>query len=185
VARGRNPRDQGTFMAQDSPQDSLSKMTVRTYKPGDQKDVSRLYTEGLLSGQIAPNDTGADIENIQEGYLGEPSSHFWIAEVNGRVMGMIGVARDEGHVAEIRRLRVDPAMQTTAIAFKLVETALSHCKHHGFLKVVLDTRAERGAVQELFEKFGFHHTRTKNLHGKELLEFYLDLYRAPKKEGGA
>jgi N-acetylglutamate synthase-like GNAT family acetyltransferase len=95
---------------------------------------------------------------------------------------MIGVAHEEGGVAEIRRLRVQKDWQGSAIGARLVETALAHIKHHAFLKAVLDTRFEHGAAQELFERFGFHHTRTKSLHGKDLLEFYLDLYRQPKKE---
>lgn len=157
-------------------------VSVRTYRDADQTQVSRLYTDGLLAGQLAPNDTGADIENIQEAYFDSPGNHFWVADLNGEILGMIGVARDEASVAEIRRLRVRKEWQQSAIGARLVETALAHCKHHGYLKVVLDTRFERGAVQDLFEKFGFHHTRTKSLHGKELLEFYLDLYRPLKKD---
>ena len=34
----------------------------------------------------------------------------------------------------------------------------------------------------LFDRFGFQHTRSRAAHGKEQLEFYLDLYRQ-KKEG--
>lgn len=169
-------------MTQGESQELLDRLTIRTFRPEDQSVVSRLYTEGLLAGQISSNDTGADIENIQEAYLDDPSSHFWVAEVDGRVVAMIGVARDEGHTAEIRRLRVEKDWQQTPIAAKLVELALVHCKHHGYLKVVLDTRVEHGTAQELFERFGFHHTRTKSHHGKDLLEFYLDLYRSPKKE---
>ena len=169
-------------MDHDRAQEILAQLLVRTYRPEDQPMVARLYTEGLLAGQLAPNDTGADIENIRDGYFTDPMNHFWVAELSGKPVGMIGVSRDEGQVAEIRRLRVEKELQHTPIAAKLVEMALAHCKHHGYLKVVLDTRLEVGTAQELFEKVGFHHTRTKNVHGKELLEFYLDLYRSPKKD---
>ena len=170
-------------MASDQAKDSsLDRLIVRTYRPEDQPVVARLYTDGLLAGQLAPNDTGADIDNIHEAYLSDPRNHFWVAELDGKVLGMIGVAHEEGGVAEIRRLRVQKDWQGSAIGARLVETALAHIKHHAFLKAVLDTRFEHGAAQELFERFGFHHTRTKSLHGKDLLEFYLDLYRQPKKE---
>lgn len=157
-------------------------LEVRTYRPEDQPAVSHLYTEGLLSGQLAPNDTGADIENIDEAYLSDPANHFWVAVSDGKVLGMIGVARDEGHTAEIRRLRVEKQWQHSTIGALLVETAVAHCKRHGYLKIVLDTRFELGAAQDLFERFAFHHTRTKSVQGKDLLEFYLDLYRPPRKE---
>jgi putative acetyltransferase len=157
-------------------------VSVRSYRPEDRPAVSRLYTEGLLEGQIAANDTGADIENIAEAYLSAPENHFWVAERDGEVLGMIGVAREEEHLAEIRRLRVHPSHQQTGIAAELMRTALSHCRHHGYLKVVLDTRFTRNSVLEIFDRFGFQHTRSKNMHGKELLEFYLDLYRQRKDE---
>ena len=158
-------------------------LLVRSFLEPDQEAVSRLYAEGLLVGQIAPNDTGADVENIQEAYLQEESSHFWVAELDGHVLGMIGVARDHDHHAEIRRLRVDPDWQHTVIGARLVETALAHCSHHGYLKVVLDTRFDTDAAMSLFDRFAFQHTRTRSLHGKDQLEFYLDLYRQPSREG--
>lgn len=164
------------------------KLVVRTFDPADQHDVTRLYSEGLLQGQPAPNDTGADVENIHEAYFDQDRHHFWVAEVEGQVVGMIGVASDEPHTAEIRRLRVDGDYQNTLIPARLLETAVNHCKHHGYLKVRLDTRFERDAAMDLFDRIGFQHTRSKNLHGKELLEFYLDLYRDPdapnKREDG-
>ena len=85
----------------------LQNLSVRTYQPEDQPEVSRLYTNGLLAGQIAANDTGADVENIPEAYFDSEQNHFWVAEVDGRVVGMIGVAEESDHKAEIRRLRVE------------------------------------------------------------------------------
>ncbi len=161
---------------------TLPGLKVRSYQPSDQPAVSWLYDHGLLAGQIAPNDTGADIDNVREAYFDSDRHHFWVAEVDGKVIGMIGVASDEPHTAEVRRLRVDPAYQKTPIAAKLLETAVNHCKHHGYLKVRLDTRFERNAAVGLFDHLGFQHTRTKTLHDKELLEFYLDLYRQDKNE---
>ena len=155
---------------------------VRTFEPSDQAAVERLYTKGMLAGQIAANDTGADIDNIGEAYLSAEESHFWVALVHGQVVGMIGVAREEGHTAEVRRLRVDPAFQGTDVAEVLVQTALAHCKRHAYLKIRLDTRFDTSAAVDLFDRFGFQHVRTKSLHGKELLEFYLDLYRQPTSE---
>ena len=163
--------------------DTIDGLNVRPFQPDDQPAVARLYTQGLLAGQLAPNDTGADIENIDQAYFDSPRHQFWVAEVHGQVVGMIGVASDERDTAEIRRLRVDPAYQDTGIAHALLQTAVSHCRHHGYLKVVLDTRFEHDAAVDLFDQVGFQHNRTKEMHGKDLLEFYLDLYRRREGEG--
>ena len=159
-------------------------LTVRTYQSSDHKAVSRLYATGLLAGQLAANDTGADIENMHAAYFSDDANHFWVAEIDHHIVGMIGVARDEGHTAEIRRLRVDPDWQQhNEIAAKLLETALFHCKQHDYLKIVLDTRFEKSAALGFFDRFGFQHTRSKPHADKELLEFYVDLYRQPKQDG--
>ncbi len=162
---------------------SMPGLNIRSFESQDQQVVSQLYDQGLLAGQIAPNDSGADIDNMREAYFDNERHHFWVAELKGQVIAMIGVASDEPHTAEIRRLRVDPAHQQSPIASTLLETAIAHCKHHGYLKVRLDTRFERDAAVGLFDHVGFQHTRTKSMHGKELLEFYLDLYRPDKPEG--
>ncbi|MEM6460133.1 MAG: GNAT family N-acetyltransferase [Planctomycetota bacterium] len=155
---------------------------LRSYAPDDQAEVTRLYDAGLLAGQIAPNDTGADVDNILAAYFDLPRHHFWVAEVAGRVVGMIGVGSDEEHTAEVRRLRVDPAHQAGGVAECLLEAALAHCKEHGYLKIRLDTRYEKTAAVDHFERIGFQHNRTRTAPGKEVLEFYLDLYRQREAE---
>lgn len=152
-------------------------LEVRTFDHQDQPEVMRLYSDGLLAGHIAPNDTGADIDNIAEAYFDEPRHHFWVANLGGRIVGMIAVGSDEEHTAEVRRLRVDPDHHRGPVADVLLEAALNHCKTNGYLKIRLDTRYEKTAALDHFERIGFQHTRTRTAPGKEVLEFYLDLYR--------
>ncbi|MEM6855183.1 MAG: GNAT family N-acetyltransferase [Planctomycetota bacterium] len=152
-------------------------LEVRTFVDPDQAEVLRLYNDGLLAGQIAPNDTGADLDHVAEAYFDEPRHHFWVAQVQESIVGMIGVGSDEEHTAEVRRLRVDPAHQHGPVAERLLEEALNHCKSNGYLKIRLDTRYEKTSALDHFDRIGFQHTRTRTAPGKEVLEFYLDLYR--------
>jgi len=168
-------------MAKLSPQSGIDDLTIRTYCHDRDREVVRdLYENGLLAGQLAPNDTGADIDDIPRTYFEQASNHFWVATLEGRVVGMIGLALEGEHTGEIRRLRVLPNWQGSGVAGRLIESALAHCNQHGYVKVVFDTRFERDDTVDLFERFGFQHTRTKAMHGKELLEFYLNLYRQTK-----
>jgi len=153
-------------------------LVVRSYSDADHEQVVGLYNEGLLAGQIAPNDSGADLDYVREAYFEDERNHLWVAEIGGRCVGMIGVASDEDHTAEIRRLRVARDLQNTGIAARLLETAIAHCKHHGYLKIRLDTRFEKDEAVGLFDRVGFQHTRTRSTPGKQLLEFYFDLYRS-------
>lgn len=172
-------------MTDQTPQTDYDFLEVRTFTAEDQQAVMRLYDQGLLEGQIAPNDTGADIDNLLEAYFDLPRHHFWVAALGHDVVGMIGVGSDEEHTAEVRRLRVEPSHQASPVADRLIETALNHCKSNGYLKIRLDTRYEKTTAVNHFDRVGFQHTRTRTAPGKEVLEFYLDLYRSHENEGEA
>jgi ribosomal protein S18 acetylase RimI-like enzyme len=158
---------------------------VRSFRREDLPTCVKLYREGLVGGRIAENDTGLDIDDIETSYMNSPESHFWVAEgENGVVVGMIGVHGHERLVGEIRRLRVAQEHRRRGIGSALVEAALKFCQERGYLKIALDTFMEREPAIKLFEKFHFRHSRTRNVGGKEVLHFYLDLYqtdRQPKK----
>ncbi len=161
----------------------LERLVIRAYQPDDQQAVLHLYDHGLIKGQLSRNDTAADLDHIEATYFEDEANYFWVAHLDGAAVGMIGVARDEAHTGEIRRLRVAKAMQETDIGHLLIETALTHCRQHDYLKIVFDTRFDTDTAMDLFEKFGFQHTRTKEVEGgKELLTFYLDLYTKPAAE---
>ncbi len=173
-------------MPEHEPLHTPAPVQVRTYKPSDRDVVQRLFKEGLLAGQIQKDDTGSDIDHIEHAYFQDERNHLWVADLDGQVLGMIGVLQGKGHTGEIRRLRVQKDHQGNGIASRLVEVAVEHCQHHGYLKVVFDTRFEPqcdpGLLVGMFERVGFQHTRTKNMGSKDLHEFYLDLYRQPEPQ---
>jgi GNAT superfamily N-acetyltransferase len=181
----RRTRPVQQVMANSKPTIKIDSVIVRSYKKSDLDDVLRLFDEGRLSGTVMANDTAADIDNIPEAYLEDANSHFWVAQYEDQLVGMVGVARESQNRAEIRRLRVEPTYKGQGIAVKLMEEALTFCRHHGYLKVVLDTSLEQTAATEIFDRSAFQHNRTKTIGGKELLEFYLDLYREPKTDENA
>jgi ribosomal-protein-alanine N-acetyltransferase len=160
--------------------------TVRSFAPRDAGACRRLYEEGQLDGgRIAENDTGADIDNIERAYMSAPGCHFWVAESDhGEIVGMIGVQQHTREEGEIRRLRVRIDHRRRGIGSALLERAIQFCKEQQHLKIKLDTFMEREPAMKLFEKFGFKHSRTRDLGGKSLMYFYLDLYsneRPPSK----
>jgi ribosomal protein S18 acetylase RimI-like enzyme len=161
---------------------------IRSFTAADQAACVVLYREGLISGGISENDTGVDLDDIQAAYM-RPGSHFWVAEApNGDIVGTVGVQHHEANTAEVRRLRVGTNFRRRGIGSALVEAALHFCEDHNYLKVTLDTFMEREPAIKLFEKFRFRHFRTRNVAGKELMYFLLDLYagehQRPQQGGG-
>jgi ribosomal protein S18 acetylase RimI-like enzyme len=162
---------------------------IRSFRPTDLPACRRLYVDGLLGGKLAENDTGLDIDDIEAAYMRTPGNHFWVAETlvpadgaQGELVGMIGVQHHEEGAAEIRRLRVARNVRRRGVGSKLMETAVRWCQEHNYLKVTLDTFIEREPALKLFEKFRFRHSRTREVNGKELMYFYLDIYGSDRPQ---
>lgn len=143
-------------------------------------DIRRLYHDSMIEGQIRDNDTGADIDNLVAAYFEDDGqSAFWVATYDNAVIGMIGVQKIADNTAEVRRLRVRVDFRRRGVGSLLMRQALMFCQKHGYLKVVLDVRIERGPAIAMFEKFGFTLARTREIDGRKMLDFYVDLYREP------
>jgi ribosomal protein S18 acetylase RimI-like enzyme len=159
----------------------LDDVTIRSACDEDLTTLLDLFQESVIEGLVGDNDTGADIDNLRAGYFSDDGeSDFWVALHQQLVVGMIGVQKTHENAAEIRRLRVRSTHRRCGLGTMLMERALSFCRHRGYLKVSLDVRIERGPAIALFTKFGFSLARSRDIDGRKLLDFYLDLYRDPK-----
>ncbi len=165
---------------------------IRPFRDADLGACRSLYREGLLGGRLAENDSGLDVDDVRSAYLLDPRNGFWVAEVTrathrfsqwlpegttpGTIVGMVGVQHHEEGVGEIRRLRVHPEHRRRGLGSRLLESAIKFCRDNGSLKVQLDSYVDREEALKLFGRFGFRHSRTRSISGKDLLYFYLDLY---------
>ena len=158
------------------------RFSIRSFRPEDAATCQSLYRSGLIGGTIADNDTGLDIDDIQMAYIQTPGNHFWVADSDEKVIGMIGVMHSDG-TAEIRRLRVDEHCRRQGIGSALLEAAVAFCEENNYLRLALDTFVRREPAIQLFKKFHFRHDKTRNYAGKELIYFYLDLYSGEQQDG--
>jgi ribosomal protein S18 acetylase RimI-like enzyme len=154
---------------------------IREANAADLPVLRSLFQAGLQEGEVRINDTGADIENLNEGYLVDVEHNgFWVAEHEGIITGMIGVQRVDDAVAEVRRLRVHPAHRRQGIGTALLRHAVRFCRDHEYLKIVLDVRGERSVAIQMFEKFGFYLAKVREQDERKVLDFYVDLYAEPE-----
>ena len=157
-----------------------SQVVMRLANNADQPVLRELFDRGVVEGHVPNNDTGADIDNLTDGYFADAGgSAFWVADCHGVVIGMVGVQQTGEHSAEIRRLRVRDGFRRQGVGTRLMEQSLTFCREHGYLKITLDVRIERAPAISMFEKFGFLLSRSRELDGRNTLDFYLDLYREP------
>jgi len=151
-------------------------LLIRQAVEGDVHALRELFENSILEGQTRENDTGADLEYLASSYFDCKESGFWVAQYEDGVVGMIGVQRINENSAEIRRLRVRDSYRRNGIGKKLMLHAIEFCKQKQFLKVVLDVSVEREPAIELFDTFGFLHSRNREADGRTIIDFYLDLY---------
>lgn len=83
-----------------------------------------------------------------------PASRCWVAEVDGKIVGMIVVwlIVDEAHVAT---LATHPDFRRRGIAKKLLSYGLRGLIEEGAQSSFLEVRASNIAAQEMYRKFGY------------------------------
>lgn len=95
-----------------------------------------------------------------------PASHCWVAELDGRIVGMIVVwlIVDEAHVATIA---THPDFRRQGIAKRLLAHALRNMIAEGAQSSFLEVRASNIAAQEMYRKFGYEETGLRRRYYKD------------------
>ncbi|XP_075044017.1 putative N-acetyltransferase camello [Mixophyes fleayi] len=104
-----------------------------------------------------------DLLNIKESYMTAHNSCFWVAESNGRVVGMVGVqpVQDSCHDVVLRRLSVATDQRHRGVAQKLCMAVIDFARQRGYKHVTLDTSTLLHACHRLYLRLGFRITRVK------------------------
>ena len=150
---------------------------LRNAMNSDQEALESLYLGARLTDTKDPIADRFDVKSLVKQYIDHEDSRLWIAEIgDSGPVGMIGLWPTESQTVELRHLRVSVDHRSRGIGRVLVEHALDECRKRDALKVILDTYVERKAAVALFEKLGFQLSRTRQVDGKEIHDFYLNLY---------
>ena len=117
---------------------------------------------------------------------GGDRERFWVAEADGRLIGSVAVVEEGPDVGHIYWLRVAPQWQADyAVARRLAQTAANHAREVGFLKLISQVpREAEQRVVAYYHQMGFEFSRAREVDGRHVLEFYLDLYARPETEVG-
>lgn len=143
-------------------------MLIRTGdRPGD------LGTVAAMHGVLYAREHGMDqtIEAYVAGALGafgtarsregERAGGLWLAELDGGVVGSIGITRAGESDAQLRWFLIDPAKRGRGVGRVLLGTALDYCRRNEFRTVFLWTIAGLDRAHELYRREGFKHTEDK------------------------
>ena len=103
-----------------------------------------------------------DLFDLERRYGGATGA-FWVARMDGRVVGSVGVERLPDGGAELHRLYLDATLRGRGVGRALVEAVLGWCRGAGIRRLVLwsDTRFDR--AHRLYERMGFTQTGEREL----------------------
>lgn len=98
-----------------------------------------------------------------------PRSAYFIAEINGKIMGGAGIYPTEGlpdATCELVKMYLLPEARGLGIGRQLMQRCLETALAEGFQQVYLETLPELKQALTLYEKFGFHYLSAPLGHSK-------------------
>ncbi|XP_008567700.1 PREDICTED: N-acetylaspartate synthetase [Galeopterus variegatus] len=99
-----------------------------------------------------------DMADIEQYYMKPPGSCFWVAVLDGNVVGIVAArAHEEDNTVELLRMSVDSRFRGKGIAKALGRKVLEFALVHNYSAVVLGTTAVKVAAHKLYESLGFRH----------------------------
>ncbi|XP_038831716.1 N-acetylaspartate synthetase-like [Salvelinus namaycush] len=100
-----------------------------------------------------------DMADIEEYYMKPTGSCFWVAVLEGQVVGIVAAqGREDDNTVELRRMSVDSRFRGKGIAKLLGRRVLEFAMHNNYAAVVLGTTAVKMAAHKLYESLGFRRT---------------------------
>ena len=108
--------------------------------------------------EFTKNSLGADLKDIRKTYMSSAGCHMWVAECDGKVVGMVGLLNNENHepgVAEVNRMYVLSSYRRMGIARELLERLVSHAREQRYHKIILNSTSAQKAAQGFYKKSGF------------------------------
>ncbi|XP_069601918.1 N-acetylaspartate synthetase [Ranitomeya imitator] len=106
-----------------------------------------------------------DMSDIEQYYMKQPGSYFWVAVLEGNVVGIVAArGNEEDNVVELRRMSVDSNYRGKGIAKALGRKVLEFAMLNHYSSIVLGTTAVKIAAHKLYESLGFKHVGVVEHH---------------------
>ena len=139
-------------------------LNIRTFHPADAGAVRLLFAQSMMD--FAGNSAQAvetyvessladDLADISFHYLRLPGDHFWVAEVEGQIKGMVGIQRKDEKEAELRRMSVAKDARRQGIGWALLEITESFCREQGYQQIRLTTVTLLQPAIAMYTRFGY------------------------------
>lgn len=152
---------------------------IREYREEDLEQVVALHRKaleaiGMYRGEGPWDD---DLPNLDTIYGGD-NGYFLVGEDENGIVAMGAFRKTTTHLAEIKRMRVEPNYQGTGLARELYKYLEKEAIERGYVKFHLETSEPQMAARKFYQKVGFRETGTAIIDGTLSVLMEKDL---PKK----
>ncbi|KAE8628922.1 hypothetical protein XENTR_v10000287 [Xenopus tropicalis] len=139
---------------------------LREFQPADQEFARRIFYEGIKERILSSAFRGLKYQPLlQSVYAVIISSCFWVAVLEGKVVGIVAArGNEEDNVVELRRMSVDSNYRGKGIAKALGRKVLEFAMLNHYSSIVLGTTAVKIAAHKLYESLGFKHVGVVEHH---------------------
>ncbi len=145
---------------------------IRHFGAEDGEPVKRLIGQ-IMDGEFQAEKQAfsqEDLNSLQDSY-GKLGEAFFVAEDGKKIVGTVGVKREDDRVALIRRIFVAPDYRRKKIGLRLLNRAIEFCEEVGYKELIFKTTSRMSHAIELVQGQGFQ-SRAKIPMGQlELLKF--------------
>jgi GNAT superfamily N-acetyltransferase len=165
-------------------------LNIRTFRPADAGAVRLLFAQSLIdfAGNAAQtvesyveSSLADDLADISIHYLRSPGDHFWVAEAEGQIKGMVGIQRRDEGEAELRRMSVARDARRQGIGWALLETTESFCREQGYQQIRLTTVTLLQPAIAMYTRFGYRLTG-EDQYGEIAAQHFVKLLDDPRPE---
>lgn len=135
-------------------------MRIRRYEPEDREAVWRLHNEALdgVGAHLGNGPWDDDLHEVEAAYL-EAGGEFLVGVLDGRVVAMGALRRISPGRAEVKRMRVEPALQGRGYGQALLDALHRRAAELGYSTLHLDTTVHQRAARRMYEGNGYRELR--------------------------
>jgi len=138
----------------------MSEAAIRRIRPEDDPVVRQVLMDVLAEFEAVGegfSDQDEELASMSAAY-GDPTAAYFVAELDGEIVGGAGVGPLPGaepHVCELRKMYLLPVARGHGIGRGLLETCLEAARRMGYRECYLETLAQMDRARDLYERFGF------------------------------
>ena len=158
-----------------------SAITIRRYRQGEEAEIKGMITSIMTKeyGDDVAAYPASDIDDLSTSYggLGEA---FFVALDQNKIVGTVGIKKEDDRIALLRRLFVIEPYRSRKIGLELINHALQFCYEVGYDEVIFKTTSKMTSAIQLCKKRGFVQRAKLKIGAIELLRFALSLRNGVK-----